>query len=46
MSASSHDLSPAHLRRALGRYATGVTVVTAAGADGPIGLTVNSFAPV
>lgn len=42
----SHDLSPARLRRALGRYATGVTVVTAAGADGPIGLTVNSFAPV
>ncbi|WZB77019.1 flavin reductase family protein [Achromobacter insuavis] len=42
---ASHDLSPAHLRRALGD-ATGVTVVTAAGADGPIGLTVNSFAPV
>jgi len=35
------------LRNALGRFATGVTVVTALDADGhPIGLTVNSFAAV
>jgi len=33
------------LRHALGRYATGVTIVTTAAADGsPVGLTVNSFA--
>jgi 3-hydroxy-9,10-secoandrosta-1,3,5(10)-triene-9,17-dione monooxygenase reductase component len=32
------------LRHALGRFATGVTIVTTVGADGqPIGLTVNSF---
>ena len=33
------------LRHALGRFATGVTLVTTAAADGtPVGLTVNSFA--
>lgn len=31
------------LRNALGRYATGVTVVTASGPDGPVGITANSF---
>lgn len=46
MTCATLDLSPPRLRQALGRYATGVTVVTAAGAQGPIGLTVNSFAPV
>ena len=34
------------LRDALGRFATGVTVVTCATPDGPIGITVNSFASV
>ena len=34
------------LRDALGRFATGVTVVTAATLDGPVGITVNSFASV
>jgi flavin reductase (DIM6/NTAB) family NADH-FMN oxidoreductase RutF len=35
------------LRRALGQYATGVTVVTTRAADGtPAGLTVNSFTSV
>lgn len=35
------------LRNALGRYATGVAIVTAIDLDGhPIGLTVNSFAAV
>ena len=34
------------LRNALGHYATGVTVVTTRGADGPVGVTVNSFASV
>lgn len=33
-------------REALGRYATGVTVVTAQGPDGPVGMTVNSFTSV
>lgn len=34
------------LRDALGRFPTGVTVVTAQGADGPEGMTANSFASV
>lgn len=34
------------LRDALGRFATGVTVVTTAGPKGPEGLTVNSFSSV
>lgn len=35
------------LRNAFGRFATGVTIVTAAGADGcPIGLTANSFSSI
>ena len=34
------------LRAALGRFATGVTVVTCQGASGPMGITANSFASV
>ncbi len=34
------------LRDALGRFATGVTVVTAQGPHGPVGITANSFASV
>ena len=34
------------LRDALGRFATGVTVVTTATGDGPLGITANSFASV
>ena len=38
------SLTTASLRAALGRFATGVTIVTARSADGrPVGLTVNSF---
>ncbi|HPD91750.1 MAG: flavin reductase family protein [Rhodobacter sp.] len=33
-------------RDALGAFATGVTVVTAPGAQGPLGITANSFASV
>lgn len=33
-------------REALGRFATGVTVVTAEGSLGPLGMTVNSFTSV
>jgi len=41
------NIDPLLLRVALGQYATGVAVVTAADADGrPVGLTVNSFASV
>ncbi len=34
------------LRSALGAFTTGVAVVTVMGADGPTGITVNSFASV
>lgn len=34
------------LRNALGQFGTGVTVVTCADADGPMGITANSFASV
>ena len=34
------------LRDAMGRFATGVTVVTCAGGGGPVGITANSFASV
>ncbi len=34
------------LRNALGRFATGVTVVTCQGSEGPSGITVNSFSSV
>lgn len=34
------------LREALGRFATGVTVVTTQGSLGPMGMTVNSFSSV
>lgn len=37
---------PRAFRDALGRFATGVTVVTCAGPDGPMGITANSFASV
>jgi flavin reductase (DIM6/NTAB) family NADH-FMN oxidoreductase RutF len=35
-----------HYREALGRFVTGVTVVTAHTPEGPMGITVNSFASV
>jgi flavin reductase (DIM6/NTAB) family NADH-FMN oxidoreductase RutF len=46
--ASDHSpVDPRDFRNALGTYATGVTVITAAAADGrPNGLTCNSFASV
>src|SRR3569832_2849501 len=40
-------IDPRDFRTALGSFATGVTVITAAAADGkPVGLTCNSFASV
>ena len=46
--ASDHSpIDPRDFRTALGSFATGVTVITAAAADGkPVGLTCNSFASV
>ena len=42
--AAGAPVGPAQLRAALGRYSTGVTIVTCLDADGaPVGLTVNSF---
>lgn len=38
--------SKRQFRDALGRFATGVTVVTTVTPDGPVGITVNSFASV
>jgi flavin reductase (DIM6/NTAB) family NADH-FMN oxidoreductase RutF len=41
------SFDPRALRTALGRFATGVVVVTTRAADGrPVGLTVNSFVPL
>ena len=46
--ASDHSpIDPRDFRNALGTYATGVTIITAAGEDGkPYGITCNSFASV
>ena len=47
LASGSSAINPRDFRNALGTYATGVTVITAAGADGkPHGLTCNSFASV
>jgi flavin reductase (DIM6/NTAB) family NADH-FMN oxidoreductase RutF len=42
----SPDADTRAFRDALGSFATGVTVVTAQGPDGPVGITANSFASV
>lgn len=42
----TRPFDPAHLRRVLGQFATGVTVVTTADAEGALGMTANSFASV
>ena len=38
--------SPDEMRRALGQFASGVTVVTGLDAEGPVGFTCQSFASV
>ena len=43
---ASSEFTSRDLRTALGKFATGVTVVTTAGEDGPVGVTVNSFSAV
>lgn len=40
------DFSPRDFRDALGRFVTGVTLVTTRAPSGPLGMTVNSFASV
>ena len=46
-SSTAHAIQPRALRDTLGRFATGVTVMTARAADGGmVGITVNSFASV
>ncbi|WP_292053702.1 MULTISPECIES: flavin reductase family protein [unclassified Brevundimonas] len=45
-SEKSSAFDPRAYRRALGGFATGVCVVTAHTADGPLGITVNSFTSV
>jgi flavin reductase (DIM6/NTAB) family NADH-FMN oxidoreductase RutF len=37
-----HEVAPAHFRTVMGHFATGVTVVTATGPDGPVGMTANA----
>ena len=39
-------IAPKEYRQALGRFATGIAVITIMTEDGPIGMTVNSFASV
>lgn len=40
------EIDPAEYRRVLGHFPTGVTVVTAHDADGPVGMAIGSFASV
>jgi len=49
--ALTHSFTPGpdtarDFRTALGKFATGVTIVTCDGPDGPVGITANSFASV
>src|SRR6056297_567811 len=51
MNALTHSFEPSHetardYRNALGRFGTGVTVITCATSTGPLGITANSFASV
>jgi flavin reductase (DIM6/NTAB) family NADH-FMN oxidoreductase RutF len=36
------EVAPSHFRAVMGHFATGVTVVTARGDDGPVGMTANA----
>ena len=37
------EVDPQHFRDVMGRFATGVTVVTALGTEGPVGMTANAI---
>ena len=43
MTPATGVVDPDRFRRALGRFATGVTVITTTTADGPVGATVSAF---
>ena len=43
---SEREIDPAGFRELLGRFATGVTVITVGGGDRPIGMTASSLASV
>jgi 3-hydroxy-9,10-secoandrosta-1,3,5(10)-triene-9,17-dione monooxygenase reductase component len=45
-STSGSIIEAAHYRQVLGHFPTGVTVITAMGGDGPVGLAVGSFCSV
>jgi flavin reductase (DIM6/NTAB) family NADH-FMN oxidoreductase RutF len=36
------EVAPSHFRAVMGHFATGVTVVTASGPEGPVGMTANA----
>ena len=38
------EVAPEHFRAVMGRFATGVTVVTGLGPEGPVGMTANAVA--
>ena len=38
------DVDPSHFRSVMGNFATGVTVITASGPNGPVGMTANALA--
>jgi flavin reductase (DIM6/NTAB) family NADH-FMN oxidoreductase RutF len=44
--AAGSIIEAAHYRQVLGHFPTGVTVITAMGSDGPVGLAVGSFCSV
>ncbi len=46
MSSDAAAIDPADYRRVLGHFPTGVTVVTALGDDGPVGVAIGSFASI
>ena len=46
MTNAENAIDPAEFRRVLGHFPTGVTVITAHDDDGPVGLTIGSFASV
>ncbi|MCP4227230.1 MAG: flavin reductase family protein [Actinomycetia bacterium] len=48
MTDSSNDpvIDPGDFRQTLGHFATGVTVVTAGGSNGPVGVAIGSFASI
>lgn len=46
MTSTTGSVAEADYRRVLGHFPSGVTVITAEGADGPVGLAVSSFSAV